>query len=166
MDAQYDVEADINAVREACKGAGTNEKALIALLCNRPRSYVRQLNHEYRQRHHERLLDLLIRELSGKLEFAFESLVRLDQRHLLFPVVFFFLLLFSSFSPPLPLPLLHPSRASCTHILTHPMGLQTYLFFCACFFHFTLNSPRRCKKGIRGSSPCLHPSRSARCRHG
>ncbi len=44
---QFDVGRDIETIHKACKGLGTDEKALLSVVCNRPKEYLqflRQVN--------------------------------------------------------------------------------------------------------------------------
>ena len=40
---QFDAGRDIETIHKACKGLGTDEKALLSVVCNRPKEYLQFL---------------------------------------------------------------------------------------------------------------------------
>jgi hypothetical protein len=64
----FDVARDIETIYKACRGIGTDEKALISVICNRPKDYLLFLRAEYPKHHKVDLIHLCEKELSGNLE--------------------------------------------------------------------------------------------------
>lgn len=66
---------DAETIRKACKGFGTDEKALHRVLCNKPAEQMEVLQEAYKRKFGKDLISLLKSELSGHHEATLCALV-------------------------------------------------------------------------------------------
>ena len=72
----YSVDADVEALNKAMKGVGTNESAIIQILCNRTSIQRQQIKAAFNQKYNKDLVQELKKELSGKFEDAIVEVLR------------------------------------------------------------------------------------------
>mmetsp|Transcript_24398 Transcript_24398/g.40090 ORF Transcript_24398/g.40090 Transcript_24398/m.40090 type:complete len:304 (+) Transcript_24398:150-1061(+) len=68
--------ADAEVIHKACKGIGTDEKALISIIGYRPPEYMKAVEAAYKQNFGKSLVDVLKSETSGNFEKALVAMCR------------------------------------------------------------------------------------------